>query len=1177
MHPCVITWTLFILNIISSNQVRYIRFNTDLTTLPKKCNNDASHRLVWYYILLVTYVSVFELWLLIMLPNESLNFVSITKINNRTAPFIKCLHLFVHRTCFVSFKITILLVTYINNTLLCPFEALLIWYFDFVLILSFDIHPNPGPMSNESVNGFNSGFLKFSNWNLNTLSKDEFHRVSLIEANNVIIDYDIISLCETSLNDSLSVPDNILNGYLYHPCNHPSGEKKGGVGIFYKASLPLKIREDLSFPECIVTEMRFGRKKIFFTVLYRNPIIKAETPEFSEFITNFENLVLKIKIENPYVMLFAGDFNAQSQSWWTDGDTNKEGQQLVNTFSDLDLSQLISEPTHFRDQCKPTCIDLMLCDQPNLIIDSGVRPSLDPTCKHQIIFCKLNFKIPPLPSFKRHLWHFDKAESQLIEKAISQFPWEMHLAKNQNPNSQVGVLNEVILNIMSNFVPNTHVTCKPNTPKWITRDIKNLMRRQNKLYKKYKRNGFNVDDKEKVDKFRDECFLAINKSKHNYLTDLGNKLTDKSTGRKAYWKIVNNLLNKCKIPRIPPLLVADKFVTKCKEKANLFNNYFLLQCKPLPNGSTLPNFFPVTDTKLETFEITNESILNLINDLNANKAHGTDQISVQMIKLCGNSICLPLSIIYNNIIDKGIFPDQWKMANVTPIHKKDSKQVIKNYRPISLLPIFAKVFERIIFLRLYNHFISNNLITKNQSGFRPNDSVTNQLISLVEAIHSSFDSKLEVRSVYLDMSKAFDKVWHEGLIFKLKQNGIDGNLLALFESYLSNRKQRVVINGSESEWGVIESGVPQGSVLGPLLFLIYINDLENGIKSEIKFFADDTSLFSIVHDENISADDLNHDLNLISQWAFQWKMSFNPDPNKQAVQVIFSHKACQSNHPKIYFNNIEVKQVSEHKHLGLILDHKLSFSTHINEKIQIARKGIGIIKYLSRYLSVNTLDQIYKMYVRPHLDFCDVIFHSPSIMSEFDSSIYLNFLMNLLEKTQYQAALAVTGTWKGTSLNKIYEELGWETLSDRRWSRRLIQFYKIHNNYTPTYLKSPIPPLRTHLYGIRSANVIREIGCHTKRYSSSFYPHSIKIWNNIGPQLREAPSLSVFKANISKLIKPPKREIFEVHDPIGIKRIFQLRVGLSPLKSHKKNINSLILPLTYAIVQMALKHWSIIF
>ena len=193
---------------------------------------------------------------------------------------------------------------------------------------------------------------------------------------------------------------------------------------------------------------------------------------------------------------------------------------------------------------------------------------------------------------------------------------------------------------------------------------------------------------------------------------------------------------------------------------------------------------------------------------------------------------------------------------------------------------------------MYNYLVSNDLITKNQSDFLPGDSCTNQLISLVNDIHTAFDDKacLEVRSVYLDMSKAFDKVWHEGLIFKLKQNGVEGNFLALLKNYLTNYKQRVVINGMESDWGCIKAGVPQGSVLGPLLFLVYINDLEEGIKSSVNFFADDTSLFSIVRDPIVSAGELNSDLDLISKWANQWKMSFNPDPTKQAEEIIFSRK-----------------------------------------------------------------------------------------------------------------------------------------------------------------------------------------------------------------------------------------------------------------------------------------------
>ena len=274
--------------------------------------------------------------------------------------------------------------------------------------------------------------------------------------------------------------------------------------------------------------------------------------------------------------------------------------------------------------------------------------------------------------------------------------------------------------------------------------------------------------------------------------------------------------------------------------------------------------------------------------------------------------------------------------------------------------------------------------------------------------------------------------------------------------------------------------------------MIYINDLERGIKSNVKFFADDTLLFSIVNDPTISAEELNHDLTLISQWAYQWIMSFNPDPTKQAVQVLFSRKRKPIDHPKIYFNNAEVKSVEEHKHLGLILDSKLTFASHIDEKISKASKGLGILKSLSRYLSVKTLDQIYKMYIRPHFDFCDVIYHTPSITNPFSSEINLNYLMNTLERIQYKAALAVTGTWKGTNLSKIYDELGWESLTNRRWSRRLVQFYKIQNDLTPSYLKDPIPSARSPRYSTHSGAVLNEMKCKTNMYKNSFYPDSIR-------------------------------------------------------------------------------------
>ena len=212
-----------------------------------------------------------------------------------------------------------------------------------------------------------------------------------------------------------------------------------------------------------------------------------------------------------------------------------------------------------------------------------------------------------------------------------------------------------------------------------------------------------------------------------------------------------------------------------------------------------------------------------------------------------------------------------------------------------------------------------------------------------------------------------------------------------------------------------------------------------------------------MHDPSKSADELNHDLSLINEWAYMWKMSFNPDPSKPAEEILFSRKQTCPEHPPLYFNEIEVKRVNYHKHLGLIFDSKLSFAKHISEKISTARKGIGIIKHLSSYLPTKTRDQIFKMHVRPHLDYCDFIYHIPTKTRETNDFVCthaLNYQMMTLESVQYQAALAVTGAWKGTNREKIYDELGWETLENRRIFRRLVQFYKIMAGKTPDYTYS---------------------------------------------------------------------------------------------------------------------------
>ena len=227
------------------------------------------------------------------------------------------------------------------------------------------------------------------------------------------------------------------------------------------------------------------------------------------------------------------------------------------------------------------------------------------------------------------------------------------------------------------------------------------------------------------------------------------------------------------------------------EKAQIFNDYFLLQCAPLDTGSELPSDLNEVTSTIQDFLVSDERILNIICNLNPSKAHRWDEIPVRVIKICDDSLIIPLTLIFINCLHHGIFPEIWKHANVVPVHKKRDKHRKENYRPISLLPIFGKILEKLIYDSLFSHLERENLLNPNQSGFRPGDSTINQLLSIIHSIHSAFDCNpiLEVRSVFLDISKAFDKVWHEGLIYKIRRCGVAGNLLLLFQSFLSNREQ----------------------------------------------------------------------------------------------------------------------------------------------------------------------------------------------------------------------------------------------------------------------------------------------------------------------------------------------------------------------------------------------------
>ena len=529
-------------------------------------------------------------------------------------------------------------------------------------------------------------------------------------------------------------------------------------------------------------------------------------------------------------------------------------------------------------------------------------------------------------------------------------------------------LNETILNVFRNYVPNKYITTDDKDPVWMNETIKSKIKTRNKLYKQYIANGRFESDFMMNETLITEINDLITSTNDLYYNNLAKRLNNSLLQAKTYWSILKTFYNDKKIPIIPPLLIDDKFVTDIQTKANIFNKFFADQCTPLKNGSVLPKSqIFLTQSRLCTLHFDEEKLIKIIRNLNVHKAHGHDDISIRMIKICDKSILKPLIVLFENSTKSSYYPDIWKKSNIIPVHKKNDKQLVNNYRPISLLPIFGKIFEKIIFNRTYNFISEENLLNHNQSGFRPSDSGVNQLLSITHKIFEAFhcNPTLEVRSVFLDISKAFDKVWHEGLLYKLKSMRISGELHKLLENYLSGRLQRVVLNGQTSPWRPVLAGVPQGSILGRLLFLVYINDLPNGLKSNVKLFADDTSLFTIVKDKNESADVLNNDLLLISKWAYDWKMLFTTDPKKPAQEIIFSRKKQSQSHPTISLNNIHLERASYQKHLGIIINEKLYFKQHIDNAILKSDKGISVIKNLRHGLPRKSLITIYRAFLRP--------------------------------------------------------------------------------------------------------------------------------------------------------------------------------------------------------------------
>ena len=561
-------------------------------------------------------------------------------------------------------------------------------------------------------------------------------------------------------------------------------------------------------------------------------------------------------------------------------------------------------------------------------------------------------------------------------------------------------------------IPNKTVRIRPSDPPWITTAIRRHIRKRKRAYHKAKQ----IDTPRlwnKFKKLRNKVIESIRLSKQQYLDQLSSKLKSNTLSSKDWWSTLKSFITPTTKSSIPTLEKDGHIYSDDTDKADLLNNFFRDQTLLGDSNAQLPNIDCNVNSLLSYLVIIPTEVESVLKSLQLGKAVGSDDINNRTLRELAHELSFPICSLLNQSLSLGIFPDIWKDALVCPIPKGGNAASVSNYRPISLLSCLEKVPERVVFKHLYTHFRDNGILSPLQSGFIPGDSTTNQLTFLYNTFCQALDSGKEVRVVFCDGSKAFDRVWHKGLLCKLRAAGISGSLLSWFSSYLSERRQRVILPGTHSDWNNIYAGVPQGSILGPLLFLLYINDIVNDIGSNIRLFADDTSLFLVVDNPDTAAETLNSDLEKITQWANTWLVKFNP---AKTESLLISRKVIKPVHTPLYMQNHEIEEVENHKHLGLYFSNDGTWHTHINYIKEKAWHRIKIMQKLKFQLDRKSLEIIYTSFIRPILEYGNEIWDNCT-----------QYEKDGLEKIQTEAARIATGTAKLISLENLYSETGWDT------------------------------------------------------------------------------------------------------------------------------------------------------
>ena len=979
--------------------------------------------------------------------------------------------------------------------------------------------------SNSNPSGCGRGAAAASSFDISVLhlnARSLYPKLSELASTASSLRPDVIAVTETLL--SSSVPDGVLLLPDYaqlvrvdRSCSSRAlaqggggGVKKvkqrgGGVLFLIKSSVKFSARPDLcSWPESAWIELSSPTGPLMIRCFYRSP---NSCP--SSFAASLETSLCKLDLSRTNVLL-VGDFNAKSPSWNPADSFNSAGQILEPEFLRLGLCQCVTSPTHLSpDGSLGSTLDLVLVSDPSCLKCVSTHPPLG-SSDHLSVLCHVDIAArcsSRSERLGRKIWCFDKADFGTINDNLRDADWRS-VYSAPDVDSAWTAWQETFFSIVDKGIPSKFIKRLKHKNPFVTTQIAAAIKEKRVCLRRFKKQP-SVANRESFKRARNIVTHLLRKSERAHATSLHRSLRlvpCPSTSR-DFWHHMKVLQGKLKRPFIPDLVAPDASVEgTAAGKAKLLNDFFAQQT--ILNGAAtatlLEDSLPRNDHSFSTISTTPSEVYGILSTLKERKASGLDGISPRLLKFCAGGISESLCSLFNRSFDEGHFPKAWRSALVVPIFKKGAANNPSNYRPIALLSTVSKVMERIVHNKLYRFL--RPWLNHNQSGFKKKDGTVPQLVRLVQTWSEAIDQSQYVGVVFFDLKKAFDRVWHRGLLVKLRAAGVSGMAYNWFSSFLSDRRQATLVDGVLSDFSSLHAGVPQGAILSPLLFSIYMNDIPScaSLGGSTNLFADDTSSF--VADKSLSSLSIKLQgcVDTLSSWFDSWLLSVNT--LKSAFMVLRSRRMPSST-LQLSVNGCAITQVSTHRHLGLVLNESLSWSDHVDFVVSKASTRIGFLRRLKHKTSPLVVRDLYMYCIRPILEYAHVAWAGLSVANDCQ-----------LEKCNRNAArlIASISPSAGLSHEVILARAGLSTLSSRRQVAQSLFVRRLLTGKQPYHIRaaafawlSSHRPANAHNMVLRDRDGRLRLPRPKKNCLklSPFYS-AFSVWNSMPSSVRSSPSVA---------------------------------------------------------------------